>query len=178
MLCAEWVRNSCHIYGNNAMETIYKSKAILRTKDTLYKYSHPYSQSHPHPSSISDQLFDLSSCSCWTLLELIIKIADVARGICCVAKPKVQQEKSLFQQGGGCKRGTEATWVEICFRFLCPLNMPNTIFIFIQYARDTRQFVDFLISQLKGKLRNFRNLLQLPFKAHVLRGRITVNFSG
>lgn len=169
MLCAEWARNSCHIYGNNAMKTIYKSKAISRTKDTLYKYS------HPHPSSISDQLSGLSSCSCWTLLELIIKIADVARGICCVAKPKVQQEKSLFQR---VERGKEATSVEICFRFLCPLNMPNTIFIFIQYAKDTRQFVDFLISQLKGKLKNFRNLLQLLFKAHVLRGRITVNFSG
>lgn len=99
VFCAKWARNSCHIYGNNAMKTIYKSNAISRTKDTLYKYSHPYS--HPHPSSISDQLSDISSCFCWTLLELIIKIADVARGICCVAKPKVQQEKSLFQLGRG-----------------------------------------------------------------------------
>lgn len=31
VLCAEWARNSCHIYGNNAMETIYKSKAISST---------------------------------------------------------------------------------------------------------------------------------------------------
>lgn len=120
MLCAEWARNSCHIYGNNAMETIYKSKAISRTQDTLYKYSHPYSHSHPHPSSISDQLSDLLSCSCWTLLELIIKIADVARGICCVAKPKVQQEKSLFQRVEGGRRPLEWRFAfDFCARLIC-----------------------------------------------------------
>lgn len=38
----------------------------------------------------------------------IIKIADVAREICCVAKPKVQQEKSLFEirRGVGAWKGS------------------------------------------------------------------------